>query len=153
MIFNKRLTGAFFCSAAIAGALAAFGSLSAAAPLIRMQRYSVNVKKPPAAPGGTSTAPGRIKQSPDYTSTSATAAQPNNLRVKIQLENVGVRVDAYWRRLGTPAWNYYGAQTSQLYSTGIIAQFNPFYLPSGEHELKFKASGYADCIVPLSVPY
>lgn len=153
MGFKKKMFRATLVVAVTAGVAGVLGTLAGATMLAKVQQYSVSVSRPPATPGGFATSPAVVHQSPEYTSTPAMAATVNNLRCKIQLQNTGVRVDAYWRPIGGGAWTYYGAQTSQLYSTGIIAQFNPFYLPSGPHQIKFVASGYQDRIVSLDVPY
>lgn len=124
---------------------------------VRTLQYTVTYKKAVAYPGasstgGSSVSPAFIKRSPGCTLSDAVAPVINNARFKIQLESSGVRVDAYWRPYGTTSWTYYGAQTSQLYSTGIVAQFNPFYIPAGMNEIKFVASGYSNLIVYLDIP-
>lgn len=153
MKITKTASRIALAAALVAGSAGAAGLLAGAAMPIRMIQYSISVKRPPAQPGGNSVAGASISQSPGYTSTPATPAIYNNVHSKIQLENTGVRVDAYWRPYGTSTWTYYGAQTSRLYSTGIIAQFNPFYIPSGLNQVKFTAAGYQDIVVNLNVPY
>ncbi|MDX2016057.1 MAG: hypothetical protein SFY95_00290, partial [Planctomycetota bacterium] len=122
-----------------------------AANMIRMSmRYTAPPEKPgqPVRPA----AKWLFEVDPGYRGSLPSIPPFNNSHTYVDVGRNGVRVDADWRPAGSTGWQYYGGQTSGRQGENNIARFNPFYLPSGAVEIRFRASGFSDRVVRIDIP-
>jgi hypothetical protein len=135
------------------GALPLAGLMAGAGRAANMIRMSTRYTAPPAKEGDQPTrARSILKTDEGYRGSRPPHPPYNNSLSYVNVGRDGVRVDADWRPVGSSRWSYYGAQTSGKQGEEDLAKFNPFYLPSGLVEIRFRAAGYRDRIVVIDIP-
>jgi hypothetical protein len=136
-------------------AFMAFGAASmlGAGRAANMIRMSIRYTKPPERPGQVVPIGKWLLQTdPGYRGTLPPIPPFNNSLTYVDVGRNGVRVDADWRPAGSSTWQYYGGQTSGRQGENNIARFNPFFLPSGLIEIRYRASGFSDRVVRIDIP-